>query len=150
MEHHTDGNTDSSCLSMYSRGKENCSPSPGIVHETSHRWKYRRFVFVSVFHRQRELLPFPWHCSFNITPMEIPMVRVRWCISEVKGTVPLPLALFIEHDTDGNTNDSCSLVYYKAKGIVSLHMSVMTIKVHWLSDKFPEGITNKLRIPMHW
>jgi hypothetical protein len=131
--------------------------------------------------------------------MEIPTVRVCWCIPQAKGTVPIPLALLTVHNTnantdssgpsmysrgegncspplalvtihntDGNTNDSCPSVYYreegncssppytvhyakhwwtenhrcipKTKGIVPLLISVMAIKVHLVSFKFPREL----------
>jgi hypothetical protein len=37
------------------------------------------------------------------------MVRVRWCITEVKGTVPFPLTLFTMHNTNGKTDDLQSI-----------------------------------------
>jgi len=48
--------------------------------------------------------------------MKIPIVHVCRCIPEVKGSLPLPLVLFIEHYTNGNTDGSCPSVYYKGEG----------------------------------
>jgi hypothetical protein len=52
-----DGNTNSLCPSVYSRGKGNCSSPPSTVHHQQHRGKHRRFVSVVVFQRWGELFP---------------------------------------------------------------------------------------------
>jgi hypothetical protein len=57
-------------------------------------------------------------------------VHVRLCIPKVKGTVPLPRTLFIEHHIDGNTDGLCPLMYSRGKGNYSFHMPVMAIKVY--------------------
>jgi hypothetical protein len=76
MEHHTDENTDSSCLSMYSRGEGISSPPPSIVHRTLHQWKYWRFVFVGEFQRRRELFASP-----NTIHLTSHRWKYRWFVS---------------------------------------------------------------------
>jgi hypothetical protein len=96
-----DGNTDSLCMSMYSRREGNCSPPLGIVHYANHQWKHQQFVSIGVFQRQRELFLSSKHCSQSTTPREIqskqPMEtttdRVHLCILDVKGIVPLLMAV---------------------------------------------------------
>ena len=53
------------------------------------------------------------HCFMS---MEIPTVRVRQCILEAKGIVPLPLTLFMEDHNDKNIDGSCPSVYSKDEG----------------------------------
>jgi hypothetical protein len=83
-----DGNTDSLCMSMYSRREGNCSPPLGIVHYANHQWKHQQFVSIGVFQRQRELFLSSKHCSQSTTPRETSTVCVCRCIPKVRGIVP--------------------------------------------------------------
>jgi hypothetical protein len=77
---------------------------------------------VIVLCEQLSILVFAWWidreyknhlASFTV---HSPMVCVRWCILEAKGTVPLPQTLFIVQYIDGNTDKHKSSVYSRGKG----------------------------------
>ena len=101
-----------------------------VIHCAKHRWKHRRFMFVSVFQRQRELFPSTRHCSLYKPLMEIPTICVCRCIPDMRGTVPLHQELFTMQTIDGNTNSLCPSVYSRGKGNCSSPPSTVHHQQH--------------------